>query len=235
MDKETFIVSVGLAFNVRNSLMYHYCYIRLNNILPSEFSIHNASPIATSYYDTVIDDIRNILHLPGFPSTPKNKIYMSLLPKEDSLVESQYPTLDWQNIWKNYESLYIYSFDKEIVYKHLHVCLATNKKLFTMNLINSSKCNNCTVDREQTPLHLFYECENIQILFMWLIKVLFYITNFKPVSNIKFIYYDNKYRNRQQKNICNIFLSAYILTIWKFRKENLRIAFVKRIINSDRK
>ena len=99
-----------------------------------------------------------------------------------------------------------------------------------MNLINSSKCNNCTVDREQTPLHIFYECENIQLLFMWLIKVLFYITNFKPVSNIKFIYYDNKYRNRRQQNICNIFISAYILTIWKTRKENLRIGIIKKMI-----
>ena len=125
---------------------------------------------------------------------------------------------------------YVYSFDKEIIYKHLHVCLATNKKLFTMNIINSSRCNNCTVDREQTPLHIFYECENIKLLFMWLIKVLFYITNFKPVSNIKFIYYDNKYRNRQQQNICNILISAYILTIWKTRKENLRIAILKKMI-----
>ena len=99
-----------------------------------------------------------------------------------------------------------------------------------MNLINSSKCNNCTVDREQTPLHIFYECENIQLLFMWLIKVLFYITNFKPVSNIKFIYYDNKYRNRRQQNICNIFISVYILTIWKTRKENLRIGIIKKMI-----
>ena len=64
---------------------------------------------------------------------------------------------------------------------------------------------------------------------MWLIKVLFYITNFKPVSNIKFIYY-NKYRNRQQQNICNILISAYILTIWKTRKENLRIARLKKMI-----
>ena len=184
--------------------MYYYCYIRLNNILPSNYSIHNASPGTTSYYDIVINDIRNILHLPGFPSTPKKNMYISLLPKEDSLVESQYPTLDWQNIWRNYENLYVYSFDKEIIYKHLHVCLATNKKLFTMGLINSSKCNNCTVDREQTPIHIFYECESVKLLFMWLIKMLFYITNFKPVSNIRFIYYDNKYRNRQQQNICNI-------------------------------
>ena len=99
-----------------------------------------------------------------------------------------------------------------------------------MNLINSSKCNICLADREQTPLHIFYECENIQVIFMWLIRVLFYITKFKPVSNIKFIYLDNKYENRQQQNICNIFISAYILTVWKTRKENMRIAIVKKMI-----
>ena len=65
---------------------------------------------------------------------------------------------------------------------------------------------------------------------MWLIKVLVYITNFIPVSNIKFICYDNKYRNRRQQNICNIFISAYILTIWKTRKENLRIGIIKKMI-----
>ena len=99
-----------------------------------------------------------------------------------------------------------------------------------MNLINSDRCNKCTADREQTPLHIFYECENIQTLFMWLIRVFFYITDFKPVSNIKFIYFDNKYRDRQQKDMCNIFISAYILTVWKMRKENLRIAILKSMI-----
>ena len=183
----------------RNALMYHYCYIRLNNFLPSDYSIHNASPVTTIYYDTVINDIRNILQLPGFPSTPIKKIYMSMLIKEESLVESQYPTLNWKNIWGNYISLFIYSFDKEIIYKHLHVCLATNRKLFTMNLINSSKCTNCEADREQTPLHIFYECESIQPLFMWLIRMIFQLTKFKPDSNIKCIYFDNKYRNQEQK------------------------------------
>ena len=127
-------------------------------MLPSNYSIHNASPITTTYYDVIINDLRNILHIPGFPVTPKDKLYICMLTKEESLVEYQYPTLNWKNIWKNYMSLFIYSFDKEIIYKHLHVCLATNKKLYTMDIINSDKCNKCTADKEQTPLHIFYEC-----------------------------------------------------------------------------
>ena len=214
----------------RNTLMYYYCYIRLNNILPSVYSIHNSTPITTTYYNIVINDLRNILHLPGFPYTSKSNIYMNMLIKEDSLAESQYPTLNWKNIWENYLSLFIYSFDKEILYKHLHICLATNKKLFSMNLINSNKCNRCSADMEQTSLHLFYECENIKIFFMWLLRTMFYMSDFNPTSNIKLIYFDNKYRNRQQKNICNIFIAAYILTVWKTRKENLRIGILKMMI-----
>ena len=99
-----------------------------------------------------------------------------------------------------------------------------------MKLINSNRCNKCTADREQTSLHIFYECENIKMLFMWLLRVIFYVCNFRPISNIKFIYFDNKYQNRQQKNICNLFISAYILTVWKTRKENLRIGILKRMI-----
>ena len=32
------------------------------------------------------------------------------------------------------------------------------------------------------------------------------------------------------KNICNIFISSYILTAWKTRKENLRIGILKSMI-----
>ena len=153
--------------------MFYYCYIRLNNILPSDYSVHSASHVTTPYYDIVIHDIRNILQMPGFPYTSSYKISMSMLTKEESLAESQYPTFNWQNIWTNYLSLFIYFFDKEVIYKHLHVCLATNKKLYKINLVNSDKCNKCTANREQTSIHIFYEFENIKALFMWLIRVFF--------------------------------------------------------------
>ena len=136
-----------------------------------------------------------------------------MLIKEESLAESQYPTPNWLNIWNNYLGLPIYSLDKEIVYKHLHMCLATNKKLFMMNLTDTSKCNKCTTDRDQTPLHIFYECETVKAMFTWLLRILHYVSNFQPMSNIKLIYFDNKYRNGQQKNMCNLFISAYILTL----------------------
>ena len=63
--------------------------------------------------------------------------------------------------------------------------------------------------------------------------VLFF--NFKPSSNIRFVYFDSVYLNTHQKRICNMFLSVYITTVWRTRKENLRIGilknhFVRRVI-----
>ena len=112
-----------------------------------------------------------------------------MLIKEESLAASQYPTLNWQNIWDHYLSLFIYPFEKEIIYKHLHMCLATNKKLFVMNLIDTSKGNKCRTERDQTPLHMLCECEYVKAIFMWLLRVLHYVINFKSMSNIKFIYF----------------------------------------------
>ena len=56
------------------------------------------------------------------------------------------------------------------------------------------------------------------------------IYNFKPTSHIRFLYFDTTYENCYQKTVCNMFLYIYILTIWRNRKENLRIGILKSII-----
>ena len=149
----------------RNSFMFYYCYLRLNNVLPTDYSIHNASLVTTPFYASVINTIRSILNMPGFPHVPKSKIYKSMFHDEKSLVELQYPTMNWQKIWSNYISIFIYSYDKEVIYKHLHMVLATQNRLYRMNLIDTSKCNKCMANREETPLHLFYECDYVKTLF----------------------------------------------------------------------
>ena len=171
--------------------------------------------------------VRSVIHLPGFPLPSKENIYKYMLPKEKSTAELQYPTFNWRKIWNNYINVFIYSYDKEIIYKHLHMCLTTNKRLFAMNLIDSSKCNKCGNDREETALHMFYQCNYIKPLFLWVLKCLSNICNFTPSSNIKFLYFDNVYSDLYQKDICNIFIYIYVITVWRTRKENLRIGDLK--------
>ena len=126
-----------------------------------------------------------------------------MLPKEKTLIEIQYPTFKWK---------------------------ITNKKLYVMNLVNTSSCNKCISGNEQTPLHMFLQCQYINSLFQWVLNCLFHICRFRPSSNIRFIYFDNVYSSLYQKNICNIFLYIYIITIWRTRKENLRIGNLKFIM-----
>ena len=99
-----------------------------------------------------------------------------------------------------------------------------------MNQIASSNCTRCSENCDQTPLHMFYDCNYVKPLFLWLLRVLLDICNFKPHSNIKFLYFDNFYSNSYKRNICNMFLYIYIVTVWKTRKENLRIGILRHMI-----
>ena len=153
-----------------------------------------------------------------------------MLPHEVSYADTHNPTFNWKRIWSNFSSILFNPYDKEIIYKHLHMCLATNHRLAQMNQITTSTCTKCPDDRDQTPLHMFYLCTNIKPLFLWLLRVLSKLGMFKPTSNIRFIYFDNIYNNNYQKNICNMFLYCYLVTIWRTRKENLRIGILKHMI-----
>ena len=233
LKAKTLLVNTSLkcytTSDYNNSLMKYYCYVRLNNIIPINYSIHDASPITTPYYEAAITTVRSILHLRGFPFVPKDKIYRSMFTKEESLAELHYPTFNWQKVRSNYLNIFILSYDKEVIYKYLHICLATNKKLYTMNLINTGNCNKCTSNREETQLHMFYECDYVKPFLLWVLRCLLHLCNFKPSSNIRFTFFDNSYRNTYQRDICNLFIYMYIITIWRTRKENLRIGDLKYI------
>ena len=100
--------------------------------------------------------------------------------------------------------------------------LTTHTKLFVMNLVETN--------REETPQHMLYECDYMKPLFLWVLRCLANVCNFKTSSNIKFLYFDNTYRSSAQKYICNIFIHMYIISVWRRRKENLRIGDLKYVI-----
>ena len=69
---------------------------------------------------------------------------------------------------------------------------------------------------------MFYECEYVKPLFIWILKCLSNVCNFKPSSNIKYIF-------SYQNIICNLFIYMYVIIIWRTRKENLRIGDLKNV------
>ena len=212
-----------------NPLMVHYCYLRMNNVCRKQFSVHNAALLSPPYYQAAMQTMDKFLQFPSFPILSNKKMYESMMPKDKPLVENLYQQFNWNKVWPNFSELKIRAFDKDIIFKHLHVCLATNSRLAWFNLANSNTCNLCDEDREQTALHIFYECTYIAQFYQCFLNILIQICNFEPNSNIKFLYFDSSYENNYQKKVCNLLLAAYISTVWRNRKENLRIGILKNL------
>ena len=195
--------------------MVNYYYLRMNNICPKDFSLHNAAILSPPYYTAAMNTTDKFLQCTSFPILSNRKMYESMLPRDVPHVEDLYQQFNWSRIWANFSELKIMPFDKEIIYKHLHVCLATNSRLAWFDLANSNTCNLCNEDKEQTALHLFYECSYIAPFYQCLLNILIQICNFRPVSNIKFLYFDSTYVNNYQRKVCNMFLAVYIFTVWR--------------------
>ena len=204
----------------------------MNNVIPKPFSIHNASLMSPVYYQEIMKLCNKFLNFPTFPILDSKKVYMTMLKSEKPVVENLYPLSNWKNIWANFCGLKIEPFDKDVIYKHLHVKLATNSRLAVamMNLIISNTCNQCNGVIEQTAIHMIYECTYISPFYQWFLNILMQICNFKPSSNIRFLYFDSFYLDIYQKIICNGFLIAYICTVWKTRKGNMRIGILRNIL-----
>ena len=151
----------------KNPLMIHYCYLKMNNVIFKNYSIHNAAILIPPYYREILKTLDNFLQCPTFPVLNNKKMYIHMLPKEKPVVEDLYPQFKWRNIWSNFCDLRIIPFDKDIIYKHIHVTLATNNRLAMLNLVNSNTCNMCSEEKVQTAIHLLYECTYIGPFYQW--------------------------------------------------------------------
>ena len=70
------------------------------------------------------------------------------------------------------------------------MCLATNKRLFAMNLIDTNKCSKYVANVEDTLLHMLFDCDCVKPLFLWVFRCLPNQCGFIPSSNIRFKYFD---------------------------------------------
>ena len=171
--------------------MLHYCFLKINYLIPKEFSVHDATIQCPPYYQSIMGINNNLLQIPTYPILSNKKTYTLLSPQEKPIIEDLYPRFNWKNIWSNFRKPKIYPYDKDIIYKHLHVVLATNTRLVMLNVANSKICNLCRDEKEQTALHMLYECSYISPLYHWLLDILMQICNFNPQSNLRFLYFDS--------------------------------------------
>ena len=82
--------------------------------------------------------------------------------------------IDWSCVYVLGRQITIDSYLRQFHFKLTHNILYFNKMLKTMKLINTSLCY-FSNDAEETPIHLFYECQTIVSL--WCSIQRYFITN----------------------------------------------------------
>ena len=94
----------------------------------------------------------------------------------------------------------------------------TRQRLYMFNLSENSLCELCKV--EESAIHLFYFCRKSRPIYDWLLRKIQTSCDFKPDSNIRFLYFDFNCKELHVKNICILLLCSYITTIWSCRSVN---------------
>ena len=200
------------------SLMLYYCKARMGRFVPRECNIPLVFSCPSPYYSFILDFVAKSAQFPKFPLFSNKALYRQLSNLNELTVEKKYPLFDWKLIWYNFHSSHINIYEKDIVYKHLHDVLALKKRLYVLNLSESNLCDIC--DMEENAVHLFYSCRKVRSTFDWLLGFIDSICHFKPVSNIKFIYFDFKIEEMRCKNICIMLLYSYLTAVWSCRANN---------------
>ena len=122
----------------------YYNYIRIGRILNINNEPNAVSYTGTPYYTQIIEIVRKCFHVRGFPVLNAKQMYVKILPENKPLVEFNYQTYQWKNIWKNVCSILILPKEREILFKFLHEVLLRGKKVIFVYYVifcNFNKCN----------------------------------------------------------------------------------------------
>ena len=89
-----------------------------------------------------------------------NKIWEK--PTSEGKIEQQLSlnSLNWSKIYMLGRKMTLDSYSRQFHFKLTHNILFLNKALKRMKLVNSSMCSYCNAV-EETPVHLFAECQNV--------------------------------------------------------------------------
>ena len=206
--------------------------IRINALfnireLPNKICYRN-----TPYYEYAVDTIRKCFHHKDFPNVNSKIIYSLILPNITARVELLYPLYDWNNIWTILSFRFLNIYDRPIIFKYLHEILPTNKRLYEIRLRrNNSLCELCNI--EDSNIHRFYYCMDVQECLSWIRKVIFYLCGMNIGSLLKILSLDLPKVNVKVKNTLCIIICSYITAVWfnrdkkEYLLENLKAKIIR--------
>ena len=106
----------------------YYNYIRIGQLFNINNENRTVSYTGTPYYRQIIETIRKCIHIRGFPILNAKQIYAKIMPENKPIIETYYPTYQWNYIWGNLSSVFILLKEREVLFKFLHEVLPTKKE-----------------------------------------------------------------------------------------------------------
>ena len=135
-----------------------------------------------------------------------------MLPNTMARIETLYPLNDWDNIWKNLSFKYVRVYDRPIIFKYLHEIMANNKRLWEIKRRNDPLCDSCQI--EDSNIHRFYYCQNVQESLSWLKRLIFYFCGMNIDSMLNILLLDLPKVNIKVRNTLCITIISYIANTW---------------------
>ena len=139
-------------------------------------------------------------------------------PKAIPTIEEKCPLFQWVNIWQNINSKHIAVSDRNIVYRFIHDALPSKRKLHQIGIINNPICFECNV--EETTIHTVYLCKRNYHIVAWFKRVIKQLCAIESPQMLELVHYDIKLSNKNDKNVCIMVITTFIVEMWMNRDHN---------------
>ena len=181
---------------------------RVSNIFNITNPPRNSSRVNASYYEFSVDTIKKCKDHKKFPNLKPKDIYEILVPQVKPDIEDLYHIYDWKNIWMHLNFRYMNLYDRNIMFKYIYEILPTNKRLAQIKR-GESRSPNCEVcNVEESNVHKFLYCSQVQECIRWMRKLIFYISGVNFESMLKVMMLDiPKIEERNVNSLCLIISS----------------------------
>ena len=195
-----------LSSEENDSILKHYCSLRLNPIFNIRELPSNVSFMCPKYLDNLVQSTRKLIHIPKFPNINSQAIYSTFLPKVQS-PENHAITTNWKRSWKNMNFVYMDIREREIMFKFLHNIITTKKRLHQIKHAESPLCETCHV-HEDTK-HMFAECIKVIILNDYFKKLLRNVCGIECRNINRILHLDITANSKKDKYCCYISIILY--------------------------
>ena len=153
------------------------------------------------------------------------------MPENKPIIETYYPTYQWNYIWGNLSSVFILLKEREVLFKFIHEVLPTKKRLKEMKRSESSKCNLC--DQEESNIHMVYYCTAKYDIVIWFKSILRKYCGVQVTNFINLLFLDPPKSSKKIKNTCISLIATYIVCMWYVRDKNMDTNGIIRYIKGE--